>query len=177
MDTLKLAAKEQPLTPEMISEGLVRIGDYITPRANLRNSYQDKIGFIEGKYYDIKRIENDGLVLNSETGFHHIHFNSDDGGAQHFNIVELSTDEMLGTLGTIPRDILILLSNHNQARRNSLISELSVKYGINEKGKKDLLKSDVNKALSLLLEEGYIEGGSSVGSFVITITGRQSLRS
>lgn len=177
MDTLKLTSSQKPLTAEMIQKGLLKPGDYLVPRETLRDIYQNNKGFIKGKIYEVKSIEGDNVFLLSENGLRGIHFKDAEGGAQWFDVIELTPEEEMGVLGSIPRDILILLNNYSQATRNSLAEELAIKYGIRDKDKKDQLKESVVKALSILQKEGYVETGRTIGAFKITTQGRMFLRS
>jgi hypothetical protein len=139
-----LASEDIPFTLEQLQNNLVNVGDYLTPIDDIYDQKSKKAKFLKNNYYEIESITGNGVVLISEIGPHHIHFDSPDGGAQWFLVSKLTNDERLGLLGTIPLDILKILNTYKHTTINGILKELEMEYSLPEKNKvRNELRNDI----------------------------------
>jgi hypothetical protein len=173
---LKVFASDIPFTLEQLQSNSINIGDYLTPIDDIYDLKTKKVKFLKNNYYEVTSIINNGVVLSSEEGPHHIHFNTPDGGGQWFLVSKLSNDERLGILGSIPFDILKVLNTYKYSTINGILKELEMKYSLPEKSKiRKELRNNIMKSLLLLRNEEYIEPANFAGSYKITLRGRAVL--
>ncbi|MCK9543215.1 MAG: hypothetical protein M0R03_14435 [Novosphingobium sp.] len=172
----KTSVKEIPFTLDLLKNGGVKKGDLLVPYDSLYSSIKNRTAFLSQKYYKVLEVRADGVVLNSEIGKYFVHFNSPDGGADNFYLVEeLSNEELLGTYGTLPLEIMQLFQSHKKGRRNEVAQELAYKYGIDNKSKKDALFKDVVRIFEILEDEGLIEP-IRIGVYALTDKGQLYMR-
>jgi len=101
MSNMVTASNTIPLSPQMIQEGKLEIGDNISTNITLKTLYNgvNQDVFVAGKLYEVQSINNSDpsnpvVFVESELGKWGIHFDKKkDGGAYYFYKEELSPEE------------------------------------------------------------------------------------
>lgn len=172
-DVMKVTA-DRTLTMNDLKS--IRVGDYLVPVVegfDPQDTEKTVPLFKQGKPYEVLEVTLPGIVIESEKGNWWVDFSQ--GFGKFFTLKKLNNDEKLGLLGSLPFEIMKLLSEHGSIFRTRIITAIMQIYYTDDTVEMKELRDDTINSISLLLRTGKIEYGDTVGLYKLTPEGLKEM--
>lgn len=170
----EVIAEDTTLTAQDVNS--LNVGDYLIPITNgfePEDQVQEVPLFIKDKTYKILEVKPPGVVIESEKGNWWLDFS--EGLGKFFRVKQLTSEEQLGELESLPYEIMKLLNEHGDVPRSRIITAMIQMNAVTAPSAVKALRANVIKAIGLLFQTNKIQQSEKVGIYKLTPEGLKDM--
>jgi len=170
----EVIAEDNTLTVQDVKS--LNVGDYLIPIINgfePEDQVQEVPLFIKDKTYEILEVKPPGVVIESEKGNWWLDFS--EGLGKFFRVKQLTSEEQLGELESLPYEIMKLLNEYGDVPRSRIITAVIQMSAVTDSSEVKALRNNIIKAIGLLFRAGKIQQSEKVGIYKLTPEGLQEM--